>query len=163
MKNTITNEVADKKIIEYLTDAGAHGGYCLDGVKIKPGTAVTCLKAIAIATKLSYYRVKKCIGRLLQSGHISLVRYKCFSMITFSPAFAVPKQKEKPLVLISYSQDEVASPTLSDSTPSTTAQGSAVSSEPMPQVPSELNWTERRRLERQQAKGTVLRAWKFCE
>lgn len=66
--------------------ATAHGGYNWDGIDIKPGTTVTCLKTIANATGLSYYRVKKCIMQLVESGRITLTRHKCFAIITFCPA-----------------------------------------------------------------------------
>lgn len=82
MKNTDTIEVTNKQIIEYLTEAAAHGGYSFDGVRIEPGTAVTCLKTIANHSGLSYYRVKKCIALLVESGRVAIARHKGFSLIT---------------------------------------------------------------------------------
>lgn len=90
MKNKIRTEESNNQIIEYLTQAAAHGGYYFDGIKIEPGTAVTCLKTIASQTNLSYYRVKKCIGRLVESGRVTIVRHKCFAVITFC---AAPQQE----------------------------------------------------------------------
>lgn len=59
MKNKQSIEVSNNQVVEYLADAAAHGGYSWDGVRIENGTTVTCLKTIAGATGLSYYRVKK--------------------------------------------------------------------------------------------------------
>lgn len=82
MKNTYTIEVSNKQIIEYLTGAAAHSGYRFDGVRIEPGTAVTCLKTIAKQMGLSYYRVKKCLAQLVESGRVTIARHKCFTLIT---------------------------------------------------------------------------------
>lgn len=82
MKNTNTIEVSNKQIIEYLTGAAAHGGYSFDGVRIEPGTAVICLKTIAKQIGLSYYRVKKCLAQLVESGRVTIARHKCFTLIT---------------------------------------------------------------------------------
>lgn len=82
MENTNTIEVSNKQIIEYLTGAAAHGGYSFDGVRIEPGTAVTCLKTIANQIGVSYYRVKKCLAQLVESGRVTIARHKCFTLIT---------------------------------------------------------------------------------
>lgn len=82
MKNTNTIEVSNKQIIEYLTGAAAHGGYSFDGVRIEPGTVVTCLKTIAKQIGVSYYRVKKCLAQLVESGRVTIARHKCFTIIT---------------------------------------------------------------------------------
>lgn len=86
MKNKESIEVSNNQIVEYLAEAATHGGYSWDGVRIENGTAVTCLKTIAGATGLSYYRVKKCIGQLVEAGRITITRHKCFSIITFCSA-----------------------------------------------------------------------------
>lgn len=83
MKRKNTTEVSNNQIIEYLTEAAAHAGYMFDGVKIESGTAVTCLKTIATATGLSYYRVKKCVAQLVESGRATITRHKGFAIITF--------------------------------------------------------------------------------
>lgn len=86
MKNKESIEVSNNQIVEYLVESAAHGGYSWDGVRIENGTAVTCLKTIAAATGLSYYRVKKCIGQLVEAGRITITRHKCFAIITFCSA-----------------------------------------------------------------------------
>lgn len=83
MKNKSTTEESKNQIVEYLTKAAAHGGYCWDGVRIDSGTAVTCMKTIANATGLSYYRVKKMyraarLGRLHHCCAPQVFRYNHF-------------------------------------------------------------------------------------
>lgn len=83
MKNKIRAEESNNLIIEYLTKAATHGGFYLDGIVIEPGTAVACMKTIAVLNDVSYYRVKKCINWLVESGRVEIVRCKGFALITF--------------------------------------------------------------------------------
>lgn len=184
MKNKISTEESNNQIIEYLTQAAAHGGYYFDGIKIEPGTAVTCFKTIASQTNLSYYRVKKCIDRLVESGRVVIVRHKCFAVITFC---AAPQQEvhEETNVLVqadafdgeapiaepmsSYVSDISAPevehlagsetlPTLSVTTPPADYTRPVVSAlSPNPSLPF-LNRAARRKLARQEAKAAARRA-----
>lgn len=165
MKNTKTIEVSNNQIIEYLTDAAAHGGYCWDGVDVEPGTAVTCLKTIATATGLSYYRVKKCIDQLVEAGRITLVRHKCFAVITFCPAQPDGGQRdeqEPPLKAAPAPTPAVAEQVQiprAQTSPSSSPQTSPTQSAPMPPM---LNRAARRRLARQEAKEAARRARHIC-
>lgn len=94
MKRKNTMEVSNNQIVEYLIDAASHAGYMFDGVKIEPGTAVTCLKTIATATGQSYYRVKKCVAHLVETGRVTITRHKCFAIITFCAPAADDDQAE---------------------------------------------------------------------
>ena len=82
MKTMKSSENFVKQIFEYLTRIATHGGYHWDGIMIQPGTAVASFKSIAADTGLSYYRVKKCIATLAESGSVTITRYKCFAIIT---------------------------------------------------------------------------------
>lgn len=165
MKNTKTIEVSNNQIIEYLTDAAAHGGYCWDGVNVEPGTAVTCLKTIATATGLSYYRVKKCIDQLVEAGRITLVRHKCFAVITFCPEQpdGGPRdEQEPPMEAASAPTPAVAEQVQKNraqTSPSSSPQKSPMQSAPMPPM---LNRAARRRLARQEAKVAARRARHTC-
>lgn len=110
MKNTNTIEVSNKQIIEYLTTAAAHGGYSFDGVRIEPGTAVTCLKTIAKQIGVSYYRVKKCLAQLVESGRVTIARHKCFTLITIS-AIQPSTDPEEPTAQQDTPQDAEPEPT----------------------------------------------------
>lgn len=148
MKNTNAKQLTDNQIIEYLTNAAAHEGYCWDGVKIKPGTAVTCLKTIARETGLSYYRVKKCIARLVEAGRITITRHKCFAIITFRATQPQAKQTaEQPKA-----QPTPYQPSITHSTATATSPTQL----PSPTQPI-LNRAERRRLARQAAKDAARR------
>lgn len=95
MKNTNKIETSNNQIVNFLIEAASHAGYCWDGINIEPGTAVTCLKTIANATGLSYYRVKKCISQLIEAGRIIITRHKCFSIITICATPSHDKQHEE--------------------------------------------------------------------
>ncbi len=151
MKNTNTIEVSNNQVLEYLTTAAAHGGYCWDGAKIEPGTAVTCLKTIAIATGLSYYRVKKSIAQLIEAGKIAIVRHKGFAIITICPTPPQSKQTE-PIATQTTPNSSVQTPT--DST-----APAANTDNTLPQQPTTLlNRAARRRLARQAAKDAARQA-----
>lgn len=139
MKNINKTEVTNNLIIEYLTAAAAHGGYNWDGVSIEPGTAVTCLKTITNATGLSYYRVKKCVMQLVESGRITLTRHKCFAIITFCQA-QPQEATQKPTATIE--------PTVQKA--SATATGTP--------TPPFMSRATRRRLAREEAKAAARRA-----
>lgn len=85
MKTKFTLENVKKQVIEYLTDAASHSGYKWDGLAIRPGTAVVSLKTIAGELGISYYRVKKCITALVESGDITVGRHKCLAVISVNP------------------------------------------------------------------------------
>ena len=157
MKNTNTIEVSNNLVLEYLTTTAAHGGYCWDGVKIEPGTAVTCLKTIATATGLSYYRVKKSIAQLIEAGKIAIVRHKCFAIITICPTLPQSKQTEP------IATQTMAEPNSCTQTPAytSTAASPAASSTTLillQQPATLLNRAARRRLARQAAKDAARRA-----
>lgn len=175
MKNTNKTEMVSKQIISILTEAASHAGYCWDGINIEPGTAVTCLKTIAIATGLSYYRVKKCIGQLIEAGRITITRHKYFSIITICATPAHDKQHEesaetaeatKPTVQVPGNQGAAkAQKTSAMSTPKTSAIQIARStpaatkqSTSLPPTQPLLNRAARRRLARQAAKDEARRA-----
>lgn len=159
MKNNITTEESNNQIVEYLAKAAAHGGYCWDGVRIDTGTAVTCMKTIANATGLSYYRVKKCIAQLVGAGRIIVVRHKSLAIITFC---------------VAQEQDGQPAPECQDTPTTAPASNSTVSAPIVPasaqHIPSRqiepgapapqplLNRAARRRLARQEAKAAVRRA-----
>lgn len=151
MKSTNTIEVSNNQVLEHLSAAAAHGGYCWDGVKIKPGTAVTCLKTIATATGLSYYRVKKSITRLIEAGKIAIVRHKGFAIITICPTLPQSKQTEP--------KARQTAPSSSVETPTTSTTPAANTANTLPQQPTTLlNRAARRRLARQVAKDAARRA-----
>ncbi len=164
MKNKIRTEESNNQIIEYLTQAAAHGGYYFDGVKIEPGTAVTCFKTIAAQTNLSYYRVKKCIARLVESGRVVIVRHKGFAIIRFC---ATPLQEVHEDV-----KDNVHEAVFNDEAPIVEPMSSNESGLTTPVVeqlpPLEasstnpalpfLNRAARRKLARQEAKDAARRA-----
>ncbi len=150
MKNTNKHEVSNNQIIEYLTNAAAHGGYCFDGICIEPGTAVTCLKTIARETGLSYYRVKKCIDLLVEAGRISVTRHKCFAIITFNPDPTTDRQQEP-------EKTQSEEQTVSAFAPTTTSKITNTPSpapSPTPTQPH-LNRAARRRLARLEAKAAA--------
>ena len=151
MKNTNTIEVSNNQVLEHLTAAAAHGGYCWDGVKIEPGTAVTCLKTIATATGLSYYRVKKSIAQLIEAGKIAIVRHKCFAIITICPTLPQSKQTE-PIAT-------QTTPNSSGQTPTDSTAPAANTANTPPRQPTMLlNRAARRRLARQAAKDAARQA-----
>lgn len=156
MKRKNTTEVSNNQIIEYLTEAAAHTGYMFDGVKIEPGTTVTCLKTIATATGLSYYRVKKCVAQLVESGRATITRHKGFAIITFCStatddvqAESCPKA-ETPATKSMSTVSEHRSTQNSPIAPSSQTQSATMP----PQAPATpiLNRAARRRLARQVAK-----------
>lgn len=155
MKNTKTTEVSNNKIIEYLTDAAAHGGYYCDGVKIEPGTAVTCLKTIATQTGLSYYRVKKCIAKLVEAGRVTITRHKCFAIITFCPEQA-PETSTKRPEPEKVAPNEADEPTAAAATATIPTAATQLSPKTPPKTTHPLlNRSERRRLARQEAKAAA--------
>lgn len=184
MKNKIRTEESNNQIIEYLTQAAAHGGYYFDGIKIEPGTAVTCLKTIASQTNLSYYRVKKCIGRLVESGRVKIVRHKCFAVITFcaTPQQEVHEEANEAVQadafdgeaskaeLVSSNVSEISAPVVEQLGDSDALPTLAVTTPPAdyscPVVPALstnsalpfLNRAARRKLARQEAKAAARRA-----
>lgn len=163
MKNTIRTEESNNRIIEYLTQAAEHGGYYFDGIKIEPGTAVTCFKTIASQTNLSYYRVKKCIDQLVESGRVVIVRHKGFAIISFcvTPQLEVhedAKDNVKEAAVDCEAQIEETMPSnvselftpVAESLPSFEVS----STNPTPPF---LNRAARRRLARQEAKAAARR------
>lgn len=161
MKNKESIEVSNNQIVEYLTEAATHGGYSWDGVRIENGTAVTCLKTIAGATGLSYYRVKKCIGQLVEAGRITITRHKCFAIITFcsvQPQVEFtqepqePQQLQEPQALTPYATVSSVSVTTT-STPVSPVNNmeTPAATTPAPMQPP-LNRAARRRLAREAAK-----------
>lgn len=148
MKGTNKHEVSNNQIIEYLTDAAAHGGYCWDGISIEPGTAVTCLKTIARETGLSYYRVKKSIDLLVEAGRITITRHKCFAIITFNPAPTTDRRQEPEKTQSDEQHDSELAPT------TTPSNWNTAYTAPSPTQPL-LNRAARRRLARQQAKAAA--------
>lgn len=175
MKNTNKTETVNNQIISVLTEAASHAGFCWDGVKIEPGTAVTCLKTIALATGLSYYRVKKCICQLLEAGRITIKRHKCFSIITICATTSHDKKQEegankakatKPTKKVSgkkapaKEQKALTSSSQKTSAAQTMWSTQAAAEPPTPQPPTQplLNRAARRRLARQAAKDEARRA-----
>lgn len=175
MKNTNKIETSNNQIVNLLIEAASHAGYCCDGINIEPGTAVTCLKTIANATGLSYYRVKKCIGQLIEAGRITITRHKCFSIITICTTPVHDKQHEesaktaeapKPTVQVSGNQGATRAQKASAmSTPKTAAtqnmrSAPAATEQQTQQHPTQplLNRAARRRLARQAAKEEARRA-----
>lgn len=158
MKNKSTTEESNNQIVEYLTKAAAHGGYCWDGVRIDSGTAVTCMKTIANATGLSYYRVKKCIAQLVEAGCITVARHKCFAIITFCAVQEhggqqKPESQDAPATAPA-SNPTVSSPTIAASTQHIPSRPIEPGASPQPS----LNRAARRRLARQIAKAAARRA-----
>lgn len=155
MKNKESIEVSNNQIVEYLTEAATHGGYSWDGVRIENGTAVTCLKTIAGATGLSYYRVKKCIGQLVEAGRITITRHKCFAIITFcsaQPQVELTQEPQEPQALTPYATvSSVSEATTSTPVSHVNNMSTMVATTPAPaQLP--LNRAARRRLAREAAK-----------
>lgn len=160
MKNKNTIEESNNQIVEYLTMAAAHGGYCCDGVRIESGTAVTCMKTIATATGLSYYRVKKCIAQLVEAGRITVVRHKSLAIITFCVA-----QEHDGQPALECQDAPAAAPASSVSAPTVPASSQHIPSrqiEPGAPAPRPLlNRAARRRLARQEAKAAARKARRF--
>lgn len=152
MKNKESIEVSNNQIVEYLTEAATHGGYSWDGVRIENGTAVTCLKTIAGATGLSYYRVKKCIGQLVEAGRITITRHKCFALITFCSAQPQVELSQEPQTSTPYaSGSSVSETTTSMPVSHVNNMETQAATTPAPALPS-LNRAARRRLAREAAK-----------
>lgn len=175
MKNTNKIETSNNQIVNLLIEAASHAGYCWDGINIEPGTAVTCLKTIAIATGLSYYRVKKCISQLVEAGRITITRHKCFSIITICANPSHDKQQKesaetakatKPSAQVSDNQTPAKEQKASAmSTPKTataqTMRSAPAATEQQTQQPPKqplLNRAARRRLARQAAREEARRA-----
>lgn len=157
MKNKSAIEESNNQIVEYLTMAAAHGGYCWDGVRIDSGTAVTCMKTIANATGLSYYRVKKCIAQLVEAGRITVARHKSFAIITFCVAQEhdgqpAPECQDAPAAAPASSVSAPTAPASSQHIPSRPIELCAPAPQPF------LNRAARRRLARQEAKVAARKA-----
>lgn len=164
MKNKIRTEESNNQIIEYLTQAAAHGGYYFDGIKIEPGTAVTCFKTIAAQTNLSYYRVKKCIDRLVESGRVVIVRHKGFAIISFcaTPLQEVHEDAKDNVQEAAFDGDS----SIAESMSSYASELSTAVVEQLPPLEASstnpalpfLNRAARRKLARQEAKAAARRA-----
>lgn len=175
MKNTNKIETSNNQIVNLLIEAASHAGYCWDGINIEPGTAVTCLKTIANATGLSYYRVKKCISQLVEAGRITITRHKCFSIITICANPSHDKQQKesaetakatKPSAQVSDNQapakeqkaSAMSTPKTATSQTMRSAQAATEQQTQQPPTQPLLNRAARRRLARQAAKEEARRA-----
>lgn len=152
MKRTHKTEVSNNLIIEYLTTAATHGGYNWDGIDIEAGTTVTCLKTIANATGLSYYRVKKCIMQLVESGRVTLTRHKCFAIITFCQAQPHGGGAQKPTATNEPTAQKPSEPRAASAPAATATTATATPALPF------MDRATRRRLAREEAKAAARRA-----
>lgn len=164
MKNKIRAEESNNQIIEYLTQAAAHGGYYFDGIKIEPGTAVTCFKTIAAQTNISYYRVKKCIARLVESGRVVIVRHKGFAIISFcaTAQLEVHKDANESVQADAFDDESLIAESISSNesgltTPVVEQLPPLEASSTNPALPF-LNRAARRKRARQEAKAAARRA-----
>lgn len=144
MKTKNNSKNFENQVVKYLTASAAHAGYRWDGIMINPGTTVASFKTIAAETGLSYYRVKKCLAALAESGAITISRHKCFAIIIVN----TPAAKTKTAAVTVPDTTEDVAPESGSTPESDTAPESGSTPAHLPV----LNRTARRRLAREAAK-----------